>query len=255
METILYYDGSFDGLLTAVFVCYEERINTASIQKSGVNTFSLFAKTIDIISDQGKAKRVWKAIENKANLKTQQQIFKTFLSELKGMENTLLRVIQYILTEGQNSSKNYSHPDVLRIHQIAKMVGREEHRIEAFVRFQRTKDDLYVASVSPDFNVLPLIIYHFKDRYADQQWLIYDLKRSYGIHYDLKNVKMVSLDFLSEQHPTVHSKKLHNQEKNFQKLWAAYYQSVNIKSRKNSVLHLQHIPKRYWKYLTEKIVQ
>ncbi|TXD94923.1 DUF4130 domain-containing protein [Gillisia hiemivivida] len=25
-----------------------------------------------------------------------------------------------------------------------------------------------------------------------------------------------------------------------------------MKSRKNMKLHLQHVPKRYWKYLTEK---
>ena len=31
-----------------------------------------------------------------------------------------------------------------------------------------------------------------------------------------------------------------------------YFKSTNIKSRKNMKLHLQHVPKRYWKYLTEK---
>jgi hypothetical protein len=27
---------------------------------------------------------------------------------------------------------------------------------------------------------------------------------------------------------------------------------TNIKERKNDKLHVQHVPKRYWKYLTEK---
>ena len=39
----------------------------------------------------------------------------------------------------------------------------------------------------------------------------------------------------------------------FQTLWRDYFKSTNIKSRKNMRLHIQHVPKRYWKYLSEKL--
>ena len=58
--------------------------------------------------------------------------------------------------------------------------------MEAFVRFQLTKDGLYYCIIQPDYNVLPLISNHFEKRYADQRWLIYDSRRKYGIYYDLK---------------------------------------------------------------------
>ena len=32
-----------------------------------------------------------------------------------------------------------------------------------------------------------------------------------------------------------------------------YFKSTNIVARKNTKLHTQHVPKRYWKYLTEKL--
>ncbi|MGY0039832.1 DUF4130 domain-containing protein [Pedobacter sp. NJ-S-72] len=35
-------------------------------------------------------------------------------------------------------------------------------------------------------------------------------------------------------------------------LWKDYFKSTNIAARKNTKLHIQHVPKRYWKYLTEK---
>ena len=38
----------------------------------------------------------------------------------------------------------------------------------------------------------------------------------------------------------------------FQKLWEEYFKSTNIKTRANMRLHVQHMPKRYWKYLSEK---
>ena len=129
--------------------------------------------------------------------------------------------------------------------------------MEAFIRFQRTKDDLYFATIAPDFNVLPLIASHFKDRYADQNWLIFDNRRRYGIHYDSATLKLVEVlvdlqkdtsgEFLSQS-------VCHEEEVEYQKLWKEYFDSVNIASRKNTKLHIRHVPARYWRYLTEKRV-
>jgi probable DNA metabolism protein len=85
--------------------------------------------------------------------------------------------------------EDYSHPAVLTVFQTAKKVWREKHRMEAFVRFQRTADGLYYAIIEPDYNVLPLIAEHFQTRYADQRWMIYDARRRYGMYYDLNTVQ------------------------------------------------------------------
>jgi len=139
----------------------------------------------------------------------------------------------------------------LRVSQIAQMVGREKHRMEAFVRFKLTKDGYYFAEIEPDFNVIPLIERHFKDRYADQQWVIYDKKRKYGIHYDLDKVNTVVFEnFDYQSSDTINL--LDESEVPYQKLWKDYFDSTNIESRKNMKLHTQHIPKRYWKHLSEK---
>ena len=52
-----------------------------------------------------------------------------------------------------------------------------------------------IANCDPDFNVLPLIRKHFLKRYADQQWIIYDLKRDYGLYYNLHKVDIVNFQF------------------------------------------------------------
>ena len=38
----------------------------------------------------------------------------------------------------------------------------------------------------------------------------------------------------------------------YQTMWKAYFQAVTIPERRNLKLHLRHVPKRYWPYLTEK---
>jgi probable DNA metabolism protein len=148
---------------------------------------------------------------------------------------------------------DYSHDAVLTINQTAKKVWREKHRMEAFVRFQKTGDGLYYAVIEPDYNVLPLIGRHFETRYANQQWLIYDAHRKYGIHYNGTYAVEVNIAF---EETTAGGKDVRHAydatESIYQELWKQYFKSVNIPARKNTKLHVQHMPKRYWKYLPEK---
>ncbi|MBQ4818540.1 TIGR03915 family putative DNA repair protein [Aquimarina sp. MMG016] len=248
-QTVLLYDGSFDGFLCCVFMVYDLKISYPNIKKESQKDNQLFSTTELVITEKHKAQRVWKGFKLKTSSNQQRELFKAFLSEIKGVENTLLSYMQTIFTKETNRNIDFSNKDILKISQVGRMVGREKHRMEAFVRFQLTTDNLYVATVEPDFNVLPLIISHFKDRYADQKWLIYDVKRNYGIYYDLKTVEVIVIENFTKVSSGIYAEN----EKDFQKLWSAYYHNVNIKSRKNIKLHKQHLPKRYWKYLIEKI--
>ena len=40
--------------------------------------------------------------------------------------------------------------------------------------------------------------------------------------------------------------------KNINKRWKDYLKSTNIQERQNIKLHVQYLPKRYWRYLNEK---
>jgi len=165
----------------------------------------------------------------------------------------MLRYIQYSLESKAAVENDYSNPYVLMVQQTSRKVHREKHRMEAFVRFQLTKDQLYYCIIQPDFNVLPLISKHFKDRYADQRWLIYDCLRKYGLYYDGNDVQEVQIHFASDLQNAAALQTLYDEnEELYQQLWKQYFSSVNIKARKNMKLHIQHMPKRYWRYLVEK---
>jgi probable DNA metabolism protein len=160
-----------------------------------------------------------------------------------------------VFQSAESIENNYSDPSVLQISQIAKQVHREKHRMEAFIRFERTKDDLYYATVEPDFNVLPLIAKHFKDRYADQYWMIYDSRRDYGIQYNKQTGEIHEVSLTSKnsrQQPFLPESIVHEEEIHYQQLWRQYFSSVNLGARKNTKLHIRHVPLRYWRFLTEK---
>ncbi|SDS09299.1 TIGR03915 family putative DNA repair protein [Gramella sp. MAR_2010_147] len=253
IEKVLKYDGSYNGFLTCVFIAYKQKINVVEIIPEGEDQKQLFSETENVITEDLKAKRVLKGLRTKVSSNGLRRLNWAFLSELEGIEIKLFKMIQYIFSENIKVDSDYSNPVVLYIENVAKQVGREKHRMEAFVRFRLTKDDIYFAVIEPDFNVLPIITPHFKNRYADQKWLIYDIKRKFGVYYNLSKTECVSLELpedmgISGGNPEY----FETGEIYFQKLWKEYFEAANIKSRVNMRLHVQHVPKRYWKYLSEK---
>lgn len=248
---IICYDKTFEGFLSAVFDIYEYKLKDVKFSESGSAASSLFGQAHNVVTDEVKFTRVWNGIVKRVSLPAATQLYHAFLSE--SIEDMLYRYVKYALESKTPINRNYSHEAVLGVTQMAKKVHREKHRMEAFVRFKLTKDKLYYAIVEPDFNVLPLIANHFKRRYADQCWMIYDIRRKYGIHYDLKEVTTVTLDIKGASAKSLTLIE-DDEEPFFRQLWQNYFRSVNIPSRKNMKLHIQHMPQRYWRFLTEKQV-
>ncbi|TDG37459.1 DNA metabolism protein [Pedobacter changchengzhani] len=252
---IYTFDASLSGLLTAVFECFERKQNYITLIEQRLYQPSAFDESLQIITDQEKADRVWKGLKEKINKNWLRTFYCTYLSEIPEAYQHLLDFAIYIFQNKKGAENNYGNAHIIALSKFAKSVEREKHRMEAFIRFQKTLDGIFYATIDPDFNVLPLISNHFKNRYADQQWIIYDTKRKYGLHYNLNTVEEITINF-SEQANNEKLSEIIMDEKEalYAILWKAYFKSANIEARKNTKLHIQHVPKRYWKYLTEKQV-
>jgi len=250
---VVVYDGSFEGLLTAVFEIYEYKFKYPNIVQEKTVQSSAFGDVHFADVDAKKSERVLNGLKQRISARSVNDIYRAFLSEIPGIENTIYRYIKYVMGARALREHDYSNPDVLMVRDVSNKVHREKHRMEAFVRFQLTKDQLYFAIVQPDFNVLPLIASHFEGRYADQRWLIYDQRRKYGIYYDLESVSPINITFNEDLAAGTAIHTVYDEsEELYQSLWQQYFSSVNIAARKNTKLHIRHMPKRYWKFLTEK---
>lgn len=250
--TTIIYDGTFEGLLTAVFEIYEQRLTHVRLQKGEWHNMALFENVIKIVTENTRATRVLKGLKQKISAQGLQRLYAAHMAEMDGEDDNLVGYIRYVFDSPKNVEEDYGNKYVMRVSEIVRMVRREKHRMKAFIRFQKLKDKTYYSAIEPDFNVLPLLIKHFRSRYADQKWIIYDIKRSYGLYYDLHETQYISLDFATINPGNVISAYDDN-EAVYQELWRNYFTSVNIPARKNTKLHLRHVPKRYWKHLTEKI--
>jgi probable DNA metabolism protein len=275
MTTTLLYDGSLNGLMTAIFTIYDRRIKLPIIALNSRTQNDLFEGTELVITDPDKAQRVWKRFLSICNDEDANQVYCAFLSEIIGIENTIYDYLKMTFMAQKAPHDAYANSTVLKITQAAKMVCREKSRMETFVHFQFRDKEIYYASIETDFNVLPLIASYFKSHHATHKWVIYDLKRNFGISYDLTTIQEVQINFNQDRGQQnilttrcsknsdpinatdsittsiIRSKKC--SENNYRALWNQYFKSTQVKSRNNLNLHLHYVSERDWKYLNEKI--
>lgn len=242
---ILVYDSTFEGFLTAVFVVFEYRYEEVAIVAQHLFAPSLFEEAITVYTDAAKAERVLKKIEQCWGKEGKAVVLRAFLSEEEGMENYLLAAIRLMIQYPEEQVlENYGNTAIAAIQKAAKSVGREVHRMKEFVRFEKV-GDLYFAKIVPEYDVLALVVPHFKNRFSDQQWVLYDPQRAYGFVYNLEEV--IPFTPADKQFGKLST----SLPDGYEMLWKTYFQHINIAERKNSKYQLRNMPKRYWQYLPE----
>lgn len=252
---VFFYDKSFEGLLTCLFEAYRLKQYPSQLLAVG-DVAPLFCESsYTIVTDKEKASRVWKKLQTKLSKRAINLIVYGWLSEQTDSDKLLFDVIKKWVDSTSNIEANFADNDILNLYQLAKKVSRERHHLVQFVRFQKTVDDIYFAVINPIYNALPLVINHFKYRFADQQWIIYDITRHYGFYYNLHKVEEITLDINSYlTDGKLNKDALADNEELFQTLWQKYFKALTIKERLNLKLQKQYMPKRFWKYLIEKQV-
>ena len=255
MQTYIF-DNTLDGLLTAVFDSFSLKQQPEVLLGAG-EQLPLFAdEPHRVVTDAEKAERVWKGLEKRLDREALRLISVSWLSESKELYTPLFHYI-YKVFRHDGIERNFADPDVLYVTNTARRVMHEQLRMKQFMRFQKAKDGTYLGVVSPDNDVLPLIIDHFQDRFNDQPWLIYDAKRHYGYNYDGKSViRMTFGDEASVPFDLSNGKMdagiLSENDQLFQDLWRTYFKAICIRERLNPKKQRSDMPRRYWKYMTEK---
>lgn len=196
MKTILIYDGSFAGFLTAVYQVFDQNLKDVCVVKPRHYTPDMFAEGKIVQTSNLKAKKVWHSLQLKISKTAANELYKVFLSEIKGTEDALLRYIVHAYSAETFSHTDHSNIYVLRVHQVSKMVDRELQRIKDTMVLDESKHDIGVGVVHSNFDVLPLLGKYFSRVYKDKKWVVYDKKRNYGLYYNLTKITQIELDQL-----------------------------------------------------------
>lgn len=237
-----YYDGSFDGLLTVIFIAYKDRKN---------NEFRIIVKTgqlllglddINVITNFSKARRVEKAICDKLSQNFLNNIQTCFLSCDKNKDIVIVHTVYKALKQGKEILNSLDE-HAFYVNKLVKQVLNERHRYLGVLRFKEVKDGTMFSTIEPKNNVLPILLSHFINRMKREKFAIYDKKRKMIAYYDTKKVEIFFVKILEIEWS--------DEEIEYSELWKTFHKSISIKERENKKLQQSNLPKYYWKHLIE----
>lgn len=240
-EVTYLYDGSFDGLLCCIFESYVQKERPIAICLEGDQPLSLFDHRV-IETDKGHAKRVYNGIVKRSPY-TIELLWKGLLTDLPDKELRLFDLAVKLLDEGPAFLHNQADEALYPVARAIRHLESEAHLLKGFVRFSDFGGVL-VGEIAPKNRVLPLLGPHFRARYIDDTFMLYDRShkealfscRGTSVIQPLEDFQMAGPDAVEARCRT---------------LWKRFYDTVAIKERENPRCRMTHMPKRYWGTMTE----
>ena len=237
-----YYDGSFDGLLTVIYVAYNDRESNTLRVSAKTGQLILALDDIHVITDFSKARRVEKSICEKLSYNFFNSIRTCFLSNDKNKDTIIIHTVYKALKQGEEILNSLDEHAFYR-NKLVKQVLNERHRYLGLLRFKEMKDGVMFSTIEPKNNVLPILISHFKNRMKKEKFAIFDKGRKMVVYYDGKKVEIFFVESLEIEWS--------DEEIEYSKLWKTFHKSISIKERENKKLQQSNLPKYFWKYLVE----
>lgn len=241
-DFIYRYDGSFDGLLCCVFASYAQNEIPADILPPAVPLPLLYTEK-PIRFEAEKASRVLASIPRKISRPALQFVRHAFLTCLPQKELYILLFLRKGYRYGP-AVMNMLRDDV--VHTLNKAVLyllNESHLLKGFLRFS-VFNNVLAAEMEPKNFVLPLLDRHFRERYPEERFLIYDKAHAMALVYQPYRSVVIPVDALEMPQPDA-------EEQAVRQLWQLFYDTIEVQGRHNPACRMSHMPKRYWQYMTE----
>lgn len=241
-DIVYCYDGSFKGLMCCVYESYLRKEKPFDIVDVNDCRATLF-EVRDISTDEEKARRVSSAIREKISAEAYDFLYKAYLSCLEQKELHILSFIYLGFKAGKQTLKMLTNETVSVLYKAVNHLLNETGLLRGFVRFSDFGGGL-VATIEPKNNVLPILKYHFLDRFPDGTFIIYDKTHSLVLLAQKGQNKIISVDDF--QPPSAEADEL-----KYRALWKRFYDTIAVEGRENPKCRMSHMPKRYWAHMTE----
>lgn len=268
------YDGSVEGLLTAVFMTYVHKETPIDLCSHAQHVPRLGQTIREIETDFDLALRVQKGVCRRAGYEAFNIIKIAALADDPSTGLAVHRFIRYCM-DPRNASdfKNNRKGDALKqerlmgagcgpallkgsavasvlhscvepVLKLERSVQNERHHIIQFLRFEEVEGGLWCARCNPKASVVPLIMDWFAARFNIQPFVIYDENHHLAGVYEGVDWHLVKTDVFTP--PPCSANELKMQE-----AWKRFYHALTIEARYHPELRRQFMPKRLWRNITE----
>lgn len=274
-DNIAYlYDGSLEGLFTAVFQAYANKEHPIDLCPAARYQPRLGQETRTISTDLSLALRVQRGICRTAGYSVFNIIRTASLADDPTTGIAIYRFIRYCMDarnardfrqnkKGErlieqrmtgagcgpallkgSAAASILHPSVEPVLKLERFVLNARHHVLQFLRFEELEGGLWCARCNPKASVVPLIMDWFAARFNIQPFVIYDENHHLAGVYEGTDWHLVKTDSFTPPPRTENELKM-------QEAWKRFYNTLAVEARYNPELRRQFMPKRFWKNITE----
>ena len=242
------YDGTTEGLLTAVFQTYALHERPEDMLRQDALQPRLGQSIRFIDTDNALAHRVKVGICKRAGRQAWEAVLHASLSDEPQAGMVVCCFVWHIMARPAAQNKglihDLAHPIAGPVAKLSRSVMNERHLMQQFLRFEHFENDVWFARCNPKANVVPLLMDWFAGRFNTQRFIIYDEVHNVAGIYDGSGWCLAQTD---EVHLPLHAK----DEALMQAAWKGFYDAVAIPARYHPELQRHFMPKRFWKNILE----
>lgn len=243
-DVTLLTDGTLEGLLTAVFDSYTFHPAPLSIHAAVTCQQELGRRYVEIPADDAKAERVIAGVKKSMGADGYAQVWTGFQSNYVYKEDIIYKYIRLGMKIGRAIHQKITDERVMRLQKLVSLVDREAGMLRQFIRFSKLEGGVYYGEITPEHNVVPMLMPHFVSRFQIQPFIIHD--KTHGL-CGISDTKTWVIAADEELLLPAFSA----DDTAYRRMWKAFYDTIAIKERTNPVCRRNHMPKKYWKHLTE----
>ncbi len=254
--TVFLCENTADGIFTAVYDAWASRLGHRNVRLELAEAYipALFTEYRECAADPEKAGKVAETVRRRMGQESYETIYRAALSPDETKADRIYRTLVQGLRSGISEReaaeviRNLTDPDICRVFELARKVGREAHRYMGFVRFRELENGLLFSEIAPECQVLPLLAEHFANRFPNENFLIYDSRSRTCLAHRAGGGTALLRDMEIDREV---SDRLSESEKEIQELWKGFFRSAAIDARTNPALQKQLLPLKFRKYMTE----
>lgn len=238
------FDGSFEGLLTALYQSSIRKEKPDQILPRQGLEVNWLDQYVTIETDLAAAEKVVRSIRSRISEQAYEHILHVFQTERPERGFWIDRYVRLGFKFGPSVDDHLQEDIIRTVNEQSRRVSREVHRMTGLIRFIRSSSGIYYAKYEPDHNITMFLAPHFADRLADQSWIIHDIRRGIAALYNKKEW------ILTDSVPAALASWTDCDDA-FEDIWRTYHRQIAITERTNPRLQKNLMPLRYWKHLTE----
>lgn len=253
---IFQCEDSVDGIFTGVYDVWASRIQAEEVRlRLQCNAdLELFAEYRTVETDGTKAEKVARSIRRKMGADAYQMIYQAALSMYPEKADCIYRVVVKGMSKevtpqfARRVIWNLQDSNISRLFELSRRTGNEAHRYLGFVRFCELENGVLFSEIQAENYILPMIGDHFADRFANEDFMIYDhAHRDCLVHRKRRQWFILR----SVQLGLEKGARVSDQETQMQELWKGFCRSISIDARENETLQMHFWPLKYRAWMTE----